>query len=83
MPTKLDRVMVNIPRRLKSAIEARARADGRSVANYIAKLITDALPEVVEEPTADYGKPHVPNVRAAIKRPESHSPKRRTGSESG
>lgn len=56
MPTKRKRIMVNIPPELEELVMKRAGAERRSVANYIEKLISDAVAPkmMVEEQQAPY-----------------------------
>lgn len=40
---KTDRLVIRITPELKSQLQAAAKADGRSVSNYIEKLIKEAI----------------------------------------
>lgn len=55
MPTKRRRFMVNIPPELEAAVIARAKAEKRSVANYLEWLVSEDIKAfTVSEPQATY-----------------------------
>jgi hypothetical protein len=83
MPTQRYRVMVNLPDGLDAAVLARAKIEGRSVANYLENLAAKEIARLAEESPGSYiSSDSAPDAssgaKAALRAAKSGSSKKRS-----